>query len=337
METTTKTTYELMMDQYKNAGETTKSSNKIDLKNYFGTYLPEGVESITKLVRIIADADGNSPFTEIYGHSIQIEGKWRTFICPKHEDDSPCPFCEAKAALYQTGLDSDKKLAGKYYARKMFVCKVIDREKPEEGPKFWRFNHNHNKDGIHDDIMAITENVKADISDVQTGRDLTIRIKKGSNKLSIRIDAGEPSPLSADATQANAWVSDERTWRDVYNVKPYDYLALIVRNETPVWDKENEKFIAKDTEATNEEVSQIASELNVTQAPTEATPLPTETVTQPVVQTEPVVPVAQPVAQPVTQPVTQAEPVVQAPPVIQPVAQAAPVTPTVDDEDDLPF
>ena len=316
METTKKTAYEIMMEQYENAADSSnKSKGGFDKKAYFGTFLEPGTTSATKLVRILPDANGGTPFTEVYGHSIQIEGSWRTMICPKHEDGTPCPFCEAKDILFQSGVESDRKLGGKYYAKKMFVAKVIDRNAPNEGPKFWRFNFNLNKEGIHDKIMAIIKHTGTDITDAATGRDLTVDISKGSQKLSVNLLAGDPSALSADAEQVNAWLSDARTWRDVYNVKPYEYLAILVAGKTPTYDKENEKFVAKeDTDDNTEEASQVASALNVTAAPTEAAPIAT-----PVAETVQAAPVAAPVAEN-----TQAAPV-------------ATETASATDEDDLPF
>ena len=74
---------------------------------------------------------------------------------PKHEKDEDCPFCEAREALLSTGEAADKDLAKKYYPRLMYVVKVIDRDNEEDGPKFWRFNHDFRKTGILDKIMGV--------------------------------------------------------------------------------------------------------------------------------------------------------------------------------------
>jgi hypothetical protein len=36
-----------------------------------------------------------------------------------------------------------------------------------------------------------------------------------------------------------------RTWEDVYSVRGYEYLAIIVRGDSPVWDKDEKKYVGK--------------------------------------------------------------------------------------------
>jgi hypothetical protein len=48
-----------------------------------------------------------------------------------------------------------------------------------------------------------------------------------------------------------------RTWEDVYAVKTYDYLEIIVKGGEPVWDKDKKTYVDKaslteSTEDTNE-------------------------------------------------------------------------------------
>jgi hypothetical protein len=40
-------------------------------------------------------------------------------------------------------------------------------------------------------------------------------------------------------------VADNRTWEDVYSLKSYDYLEIIVKGGVPVWDKDLKKFVDK--------------------------------------------------------------------------------------------
>ncbi len=63
--------------------------------------------------------------------------------------------------------------------------------------------------------------------------------------------------LTDDATKANAWMGDDTTWRDVYSAQPIDYLELVSNGETPAWDKNLEKFVAK-----GEESSQVEAEVS---------------------------------------------------------------------------
>jgi len=245
-----------------------KSEKVYDLKNYFSTYIKEGVKSATKEVRILPTPDGTSPFVEFHGHKIQVNGDWKTFACLKHEKNEPCPFCEAREALLATGKETDKELAKNYKARLMYIVKVIDRENEADGVKFWRFNHDYRSQGIIDKIMGAINALKKnrDITDVEKGRDLVVTINRNPQTKTIGVSAiatSDPSPLTEDSDMGELWLSDTRTWEDVYSVKNYDYLEIIVKGGTPVWDTNLNKYVDKETMSSNtEESSELDAELN---------------------------------------------------------------------------
>ena len=58
-------------------------------------------------------------------------------------------------------------------------------------------------------------------------------------------DSGNRKPLSKDIDKANAWLNDEKTWRDVYSLKSADYLELVVDGKIPVYSKELGKYVEK--------------------------------------------------------------------------------------------
>lgn len=237
-----------ILKQYKkNASNASskKMTNEERLKQYFTTYLPDSLQSKTKRVRILPVGENQTPFIEVKGHKSQVNGQWRTFICPKHEKDEDCPFCEAREALLSTGESGDKELAKKYYPRLMYVVKVIDRDHEDEGVKFWRFNHDFRKTGIYDKIMGVVQAIQGsaapDFTDVENGRDLIISINRDQNKRPTvsSIVQGDPSPLHTNKDLVEEWLADDRTWEDVYSVKPYSYLEIIVKGGEPTW-KRNE-------------------------------------------------------------------------------------------------
>lgn len=239
-----------MLAQYesKNKPQYEKKSEKVyDLKNYFNTFIEKGVKSGTKTIRILPTADGSSPFVEVHGHKIELNGEWKTFACLKEEKGEPCPFCEARDLLNATGTDANKELAKKYKAKLMYVAKVVDRDNEDEGVKFWRFNHDWRKEGIYDKIHGLVNAIKKDITDVNTGRDLMLTINRNQNGVPVvsAVASLDASPLSEDATKVAEWTGDARTWEDVYSVRSYDYLEIIVKGGTPAWDKELKKFVDK--------------------------------------------------------------------------------------------
>lgn len=278
-----------MLEQYEanSKPKYEKKQEKVyDLKNYFNTFIPDGVKSATKTIRILPVTNG-SPFVEIHAHKIQVDGEWKTFACLKHEKNEPCPFCEAREALLATGDEQDKKIAANYRARLMYVVKVVDRDHEDEGVKFWRFNHDSRKEGIYDKIYAVINAIKKDITDVQTGRDVVLTINRNQNNVPVvsGVATLDPTPLSDDAEKAASWLADTRTWEDVYSVRTYDYLAIIVKGGIPVWDKENKCFVDKASlDASEKEKQTLDSELTMgvenVKANMQAASPETETITE---------------------------------------------------------
>lgn len=242
--------FEEMMQQYQDShklGGTKKSDNKYDLKNYFNTMLPKGVTSVKKRIRILPPEEGKkTSFNVMYGHVKKVDGQWKTFPCLKHEKNEECPFCQSREMLLSSGSEEDKELAKEFSARKFYIIKVIDRDNEAEGVKFWRIKHNYKKDGSYDKIMSAIEDSGHDITDATSGRDLIVTIKEGTQGNAITIGyALESTPLTTDETNLETWTSDIRTWEDVYSLRNYEYLAIVVKNEIPMWSKEENKWVAK--------------------------------------------------------------------------------------------
>jgi len=220
-----------------------------------------------KQIRILpsTDADGNSvsPFKTMFVHSVQVDGKWSKLPCPKANHGKECPFCQAREQLFskveidENGkevlktdeqLASDKEIAKKYYVKKMWVIKVIDRALEEEGVKFYRFWDNANKQGTYNKIMDVYD-LKGLISspNEDSGRDIVTMIGRSDkgHPTVTSVQAEDKSPLSEDPEKMAKWLADDREWTDVYSEKSFDYLAIIVKGGNPVWDKETNGFIDK--------------------------------------------------------------------------------------------
>jgi hypothetical protein len=237
----------------------TTSSKKFDLNDYFTTYLKPGIKSATRVIRILpALKEGETPFVEMHTHSFQVaDGSWKNYTCLKHEENKPCPFCDVRSELLSSGTEDDKEQAKKYRARKNYVARIIDRDDEAHGVKFWRFKDNYQKQGTLDKIINVMQLVKGNVADptAEAGQDLQIAIARNSNNTPI-VQTILPLPvkskLSEDAALEAEWLGDTRTWRDVYAVKPYEYLEIVIKGGTPTFDKVNEKWVDKDTfEATN--------------------------------------------------------------------------------------
>lgn len=253
-----------ILKQYEdNSSPQSTSSKTYDLKNYFSIYLKEGVKTGSKRIRILPAADGGTPFKEMFVHSRQVNGKWKKFTCLKNNFGKPCPFCEARTELLNSGKEAEKELAKKFGSRKMYVLRVVDRDHEEDGVKFWRFNHDYTSQGIMDKIISIIR-AKGNISDPQTGRDLIFDIgrdHKGNCVVTGVVDC-DPSPAMEDTETLKSLINDERKWEDLYSVKSYEYLEIVVLGGEPAWDKANEKWVDKAT-LDNSETSEDENEITM--------------------------------------------------------------------------
>ena len=292
-----------MMNQYKTnstPSKTTKKSNVFNEDNYFGTFLEKGTNSAQKQIRIVEPVGENdSPFVEIHGHKKKVDGKWRTFICPKHEKGEKCPFCEAREILLAEGSQESRKEAIQFSAKKMYVAKVIDRMNPDHGIKFWRFNHHYKNAGTFDKINAANGTLPAgeDPVDTTTGRDMIISVTRdGEMSVVTGINYNmSQTPLSEDAEQVKAWKESaaEKTWEGVYSVKPYEYLEIIVRGGVPMWEKnangEGGKWVDKvEVDAapkTPEAAHDTELSMGVANANASTTPAPVAETVTPVAET----------------------------------------------------
>ena len=255
-------TLDSVLAQYEKSQQSGGNSNKMSMdermKKYFAAILPQGQNSAQKRIRILPTKDGSSPFVEAWFHEMQVGGQWNKLYDPAKNDNERSPLSEVHEELTSTGKESDKELAKQYKPRKFYIVKVIDRDKPEDGVKFWRFKHNYKNEGVLDKIIPILRN-KGDVTDAEKGRDLIIELAKaktpkGKDYTIIQtIMYDDVQPLHEDKSQSDVWVNDELSWRDVYSKKPTDYLEAIARGETPRWDSEKGGYVYSDT--TSEEMS----------------------------------------------------------------------------------
>jgi len=255
--------------QYENnktGNSTSTNSYEQDFSKYFAVRLEDGVSDGEMTIRIMPPKTGvhpviketETPFDEGHWHYLKVGGKWRKIYCRKHNDGEQCPLCDVTEELYQSWKDSgnkeDKELANSYKAKKFYIARLIDRDKENDGIKFWRFPHNYKGEGALDKIIPLFTK-KGDITNPRDGRDLTIilgRDNKNFTKITS-IMSEDPTVLTdPKSPQAKEWMNDTMSWKDVYSAQPLEYVQLIADGETPVWDKNLGKFIAKGDESEGE-------------------------------------------------------------------------------------
>ena len=241
-------TVDAIMAQYEaNKPKERVEYQKIDrtelLKKYFNPFLEPKQKTGEFTFRILPTDEG-SPFVEAHFHQIKVNGKWEKIYCPKHNDGDDCPICNAEEALKSTGSKEDKELSKTYRASKFYIVKGIDKEKTEDGVKFWRFKHNYKQQGAFDKIIPIFGK-RGDITDPINGCDLTITLGRDDKGFGVvtSVIPDIPGKLSDDNTELKLWVNDKLTWKDVFRSKGEEYLQAVVEGRAPYWDDSQKKYI----------------------------------------------------------------------------------------------
>lgn len=197
-----------------------------------------------------------------------------------------CPFCEFRRKAYAEAdkaknagdLVEEKRwkdIAKEYGSSRVAIIRCIERGKEAEGPKFWKFNIRSDKKDPMNQIRSLYDVRKKEsiedakitnggvipegfvpknILSLQQGKDLRIVIKavfeneKPTNKTSVTvIDCDSTLPLSTNQEQMVAWVNDSKIWSDVFVVKPYEYLSVILNGEIPWFDRNTNTWISKNS------------------------------------------------------------------------------------------
>lgn len=274
-------------------------TNNYNPNNYLNAFLSDGENEKRLKIRLLpCDKDSNTPYKVIHTHNIKVNKEvkssgYKSFIClndkesPIH-DERGCPLCNKARELWkkyeEATTEGEKKyykdLAKHYSAKETYFVRVIERGKEDEGVKFWRFNRHFDGTDCHDKIEKLYKNRKEEsieegeapysIYNLQDGKDLVLTITKpesGAKGYKYEIsDVTKRTPLSESYDQMVAWVYDDKKWSDVYGTKNYDYLEIIGEGEVPVFDREQNKYVAKvvKTEAEKEaEVKAINESLVV--------------------------------------------------------------------------
>ena len=115
------------------------------------------------------------------------------------------------------------------------------------------------------------------VFDLNNGKDfiITLQYVPTTEKTTLTIsDAGKETPLSKDVNKAMSWVNDEKTWADLYSLKPYEYLELVSVGKVPYFDKEAQKWVDKAT-VSNDDIA-AAEARKILENSTETEPINTE-------------------------------------------------------------
>lgn len=263
-----------------------------DPKNYLDLKLQEHEATKRVRVRFLPISSTDSTvFFDITTHALKVDKEiarsgFKSYVCLNDKNvnsEEECPICKKSKELFDKSAEARKngndalskslfKEACSLKKKRTFIARVIDRDHEDEGVKFWRFNENSKGEGIYDKLMSLYNTRKQEsiedgdgeynIFDLYEGKDIIINVVKsqipdgfGGMKDTIAYnitDSGNKKPLSEDVEKANGWLTDPKTWKDVYSNKTADYLELVVNGKIPVYNKELGKFVERtesDTQA----------------------------------------------------------------------------------------
>lgn len=312
-------TWDSFVDDEKNAApKVQKTKVGFDEKNYLNTKVDEGSGTRETTVRILP-ISGETPedgkavkfAKHIHVHNIKLpDGKYKSYICLEKTEGldekygNKCPFCELNREAYKKSeeikvvTDEDKikkknlqavSIANK--ATPATIFRVIERGKENEGPKFWKFNHRLDETDPYHVLRKLFLRRKAEaeevgqsmnILDIYNGKDLVVTFAEGTTAPTIS-DKSFCTPLSKDEVEMERWVTDSKKWSDVFGVKPYEYLKIIINGEEPWFDKSNGKWISKTEYEQKKQQANVTANQGIAEAESKfkQTSAPTAQVAQP--------------------------------------------------------
>lgn len=188
----------------------------------------------------------------LFKEAMQYKAK-ETFIVrviERDHEDEGVKFWRFNAHSDGTGI----------YDQLMSIFDNRAKESVEDGDAYYRIVPNQNGDRNEyvnidkEEYDSLSENERTiipyNVFDLNRGKDfiITLEYSPTTEKTTLKIgDANKETPLSKNVGLAMSWVNDEKTWKDLYSLKPYGYLELIADKKVPYFDKNAQKWVDKST------------------------------------------------------------------------------------------
>ena len=169
----------------------------------------------------------DNPFIELYFH-YNVNNK--TYLSPQ-SFNRPDPIVEFADKLKRMGDKEDWRAAKQMEPKLRTFVPVIVRGEEGEGVRFWGFGKT-----VYQEILGyIADPDYGDITDPQTGRDLTIEYTSAEDAgtsyptTTIRVKPKE-SPLVEDETQVKNLLENQTEITDLYQELSYDELKDVLES-----------------------------------------------------------------------------------------------------------
>ena len=171
-------------------------------------------------IRIVPSKFNKStPFSELYFHY----GIGKPVMISPINFDEKDPLVEFAKKLRQTDQPENWKLAKKLEPKVRYFAPVIVRGMEDEGVKIWQFGKELYSSFLS---MAMDEEV-GDFTDVVAGRDIKLTTEgpemTGTKyNRTVASPSMKQTPLDADASKVESWLSNQVDPQGVFKQVPYD-------------------------------------------------------------------------------------------------------------------
>ena len=160
-----------------------------------------------------------TPFSELYFHY----GIGKPVMISPINFDEKDPLVEFAKKLRQTDQPENWKLAKKLEPKVRYFAPVIVRGMEDEGVKIWQFGKELYSSFLS---MAMDEEV-GDFTDVVAGRDIKLTTEgpemTGTKyNRTVASPSMKQTPLDADASKVESWLSNQVDPQGVFKQVPYD-------------------------------------------------------------------------------------------------------------------
>lgn len=176
--------------------------------------------------------DEDLPFQEKWFH-YGIGGK--NFLCPKRNFGEDCPVCNFARKCWEefnsTQDETFKELAKAMSATCRVFIPIVVRGEEDKGVRWWAITGNQTPKGTYGKLlncckMAFKRDI--DVSDPDSGMDITVDIQKGYNGWLIpetfQLDIGQ-TPLAKNKTEAKKLINGVKNVDELYEKTPSDEIS----------------------------------------------------------------------------------------------------------------
>jgi hypothetical protein len=203
-----------------------KQSYSKDNSDYLNAFWKPKPEDGKQLIRIVPyKFNKDYPFSELYFHF--NVGKSRMLALTNFGESDP--IVELVNELRKSNDAEMKELAKKLAPKLRIFAPVVVRGEEDKGVRFWEFGKN-----VYMDILGVmADEDYGDITDVVSGRDISVETVKESGKLYnstfIRVKPNT-TPLHQDSSTVEKLLDNQRELVNIYKKYSFDEMKSVLQN-----------------------------------------------------------------------------------------------------------